>query len=160
MSSSELVLPNREPSPPRNPELEKRIQKLKLQQQNKEYNDMVKNLDYRNFSGGSEIASIRREVRDMNKQIITGLQYLMSIIGTFFGVFFGVGLAIQDHGIRVLFAILSTVAVGIAEIYFIIRDDMKAEKLKNDKNDVDVIKTKTIVSLHSNVKPELKVKQC
>ena len=44
MTSCEMVLPSPK-YPPRNPELEARIKKLRAQQENREYNQMTRNID-------------------------------------------------------------------------------------------------------------------
>ena len=44
MTSCEMVLPS-PVYPPRNPELEARIKKLRAQQENREYNQMTRNID-------------------------------------------------------------------------------------------------------------------
>lgn len=126
LAESQIILPRYEP-PPRNPELEARVQKLRFEQENREYQDMVKSVDKGNYTGGMEIGEIGKDLRTVNRHIVSGLQYLMSIIGSFFAVFIGLGMVTQDYGVRALVATIAALIVGLAEMYFIIREDLKEE---------------------------------
>lgn len=130
LAESEIVLPKYEP-PPRNPELEARIQRLRFEQENREYKNMTKSIDPSHFQDSNNVGDIGKELRSVNRQIISGMQYLLSLVGTFFAVFIGMGLATPDYGVRALIATISAVVVGIAEMFFIIREDLREEsKLK------------------------------
>jgi len=132
IAESQINLPKYEP-PPRNPELEARIQQLRKEQENKEYRDMTKTL--RGQPSGEGIGEMRKEIRSLNRQLVTGLQYILSIVGTFFAIFIGSGLAIPDYGPRVLLAIIVALVVALAELYFLIRDDLREEdQIELDKN--------------------------
>ncbi|KAK3871020.1 hypothetical protein Pcinc_023816 [Petrolisthes cinctipes] len=126
LSESKIVLPKYEP-PPRNPELEARVQRLRYEQENREYRAMTKSVDptYNHETGG--LGEIGREMRTVNKQLISGAQYILSIVGTFFGVFILLGASTQDYGVRALLATISALIVGLAEMYFIIREDLREE---------------------------------
>lgn len=125
---SKVVLPEYKP-PPRNPELEARIEKLKAEQANKDYQAMIKNVHPSQFETAS-LQGFGKEVREMNRQLVTGAQYLLSVVGTFFAIFIGLGFATEEYGTRALVATLAAVLVGIAEIYFIIKQDMQEENGK------------------------------
>lgn len=129
IAESRINLPKYEP-PPRSPELEARVQKLRKEQENRDYRDMTKTLSQ---PSGAGIGEIGKDLRSLNRQLVTGAQYILSIVGTFFAVFIGSGLAIPDHGTRVLLAITAALIVGLAELYFLIRDDLKEED-QHDKN--------------------------
>jgi len=129
IAESRINLPKYEP-PPRSPELEARVQRLRKEQENRDYRDMTKTL---NQPAGAGIGEIGKDLRSLNRQLVTGAQYILSIVGTFFAVFIGSGLAIPDHGTRVLLAITAALVVGLAELYFLIRDDLKEED-QHDKN--------------------------
>lgn len=126
LNESEIVLPKYEP-PPRNPELEARVQRLRSEQENREYKAMTRSVDptYNRETGG--LGEVGREMRTVNKQLVSGAQYLLSVIGTFFGVFILLGAATQDYGVRALLATVSALIVGLAEMYFIIREDLREE---------------------------------
>ncbi|MCL4133429.1 UNVERIFIED_CONTAM: hypothetical protein GTU68_003025 [Idotea baltica] len=139
LNDSQIVLPKYEP-PPRSPELEERIQLLKAQQANREYRRMTKNLivdqfEASNLKGlGTDLKEFNAQVREMNRQLVTGAQYLLSVIGTFFAVFIGLSYVLSEYGTRVLFSMFCAVSVGVAEIYFIIRQDINEEKKIEKKN--------------------------
>lgn len=133
LSESEIVLPKYEP-PPRNPELEARVQKLRFEQENREYKNMTKSVDAVHQNETSGLGEIGRELRSVNKQIVAGLQYLISIIGTFFAIFIAVGMTTPDYGVRALVATISAVIVGLAEMFFIIRDDLREENRLDKAN--------------------------
>lgn len=126
LNESEIVLPKYEP-PPRNPELEARVQRLRSEQENREYKAMTRSVDpaYNRETGG--LGEVGREMRTVNKQLVSGAQYLLSVIGTFFGVFILLGAVTQDYGVRALIATVSALIVGLAEMYFIIREDLRDE---------------------------------
>lgn len=133
LSESEIILPKYEP-PPRNPELEARIQRLRFEQENREYKEMVKSVDSAQREA-SDLGDIGRDLRTVNKQIISGFQYLVSIVGTFFGIFIIVGWAYHDYGVRVMLATISALLVGLAELYFVIREDLREEdRIEKRKN--------------------------
>lgn len=134
LNESEIMLPAYEP-PPRDPQLEARIQKLRNEQANREYRDMTRSIT-RERGAFAEVSTVGREMREMhrelNKQIVTGVQYLVSIVGTFFALYIGTGFAIHDFAPRLVIAIIGALAVAFAEIYFIIREDMRAEETKKN----------------------------
>lgn len=131
LSESEIILPKYEP-PPRNPELEARVQRLRFEQENREYKNMTKSVDSLHQNEMSGLGEIGKELRSVNKQIVAGVQYLLSIVGTFFAIFIAVGMTTSDYGVRALVATISAVIVGLAEMFFIIRDDLREEN-KIDK---------------------------
>ena len=138
LNESDVVLPAYIP-PVRSPELEARIEKLKAEQGNKEYRKMTKNLIVNQFEAaslrrlGTDIREINIEMREMNRYLVTGAQYLTSIVGTFFAIFIGLGYAINDFGARVMLGILCALVVALSEIYFIIKQDIEEEKIKEKR---------------------------
>ncbi|KAG7165263.1 transmembrane protein 199-like [Homarus americanus] len=126
LSESEIVLPKYEP-PPRNPELEARIQRLRFEQENREYRHMTRSVDASYGQQAANFGDIGKEMKSINKQMVSGAQYLLSIVGTFFAVFIAGGLVTSDYGVRALVATVSAVAVGLAEMFFIIREDLREE---------------------------------
>lgn len=138
LSESEIVLPKYEP-PPRSPELEERIQKLKAEQSNKEYRRMTKNIGVNQYEAaslrglGTDIKEFKVQLREMNRYLVTGAQFLTSIIGTFFAIFIGLSFVLHDFGVRILFATFCAVVVALAEIYFIIRQDIEEENVRQKK---------------------------
>ncbi|XP_076054162.1 vacuolar ATPase assembly protein VMA12 [Oratosquilla oratoria] len=132
LMESQIHVPEYQP-PPRNPELEERVRKLRLEQEDRDYKAMVKNVNYSN-AVQSDLSQVGADLRAMNKQLVTGAQYLLSVVGTFFALFFAFGMVSDDYGGRALIATLGAVGVALAEVYFIIRDDLREERklLKKD----------------------------
>lgn len=133
LTESQIVLPKYEP-PPRNPELEERIQRLRFEQENREYKNMTKSVDATYMKENLGLGEIGKDIRTVNQHIISGMQYLLSVVGTFFAIFILVGMVTSDYGVRALVALVSAIIVGLAELFFIIRDDIRKEsQLKKDE---------------------------
>lgn len=126
LTESQIILPKYEP-PPRSPELEARIQRLRFEQENREYKNMTKSVDPTFQRENLGLGEIGQDIRTVNQHIISGMQYLLSVVGTFFAIFIAAGMATPDYGVRALVASISAVIVGFAELFFIIRDDMRKE---------------------------------
>lgn len=132
LSESQIILPKYEP-PPRSPELEARVQRLRFEQENREYKNMTRSVDATYQRENLGLGEIGKDIRTVNQHIISGMQYLLSVVGTFFAIFIGVGMATPDYGVRALVATIAAVIVGLAELFFIIREDAKKEsKIKKE----------------------------
>ncbi|KAA0201852.1 hypothetical protein HAZT_HAZT003169 [Hyalella azteca] len=133
LDESEILLPTYEP-PPRNPELEARIQNLRAEQENREYARMVQSIAQLKQGTATTIGQEYREIhKEMTTHLITGAQYLLSIVGTFFALFIGSSLVVPEFSPRIVFGIIGALIVALAEIYFIIRDDIRKETSKKTK---------------------------
>lgn len=126
LSESQIVLPKYEPAP-RSPELEARVQRLRFEQENREYKNMTRSVDATYQRENLGLGEIGKDMRTVNQHIISGMQYLLSVVGTFFAIFIGVGMVTPDYGVRALMATIAAVTVGLAELFFIIREDVKKE---------------------------------
>ncbi|XP_003700166.2 vacuolar ATPase assembly protein VMA12 [Megachile rotundata] len=104
---------------PRNPELEARIQKLKAQQDAREYQAMTKNIDSsrRKFPDDS----IAYQMKQINRQLIAVAQFIFSVLAGFVFGFKGVELIVGnlDFGFRLLLGIICALIIALAEIYFL-----------------------------------------
>ncbi|PVD31462.1 hypothetical protein C0Q70_06874 [Pomacea canaliculata] len=78
LADSDLVLPGVK-LPPRDPELEARIQRLKALEANREYQRMTQNVD---VSRHEEI-TFREDVKSMNRQLIAVFNFLVTVGGAF-----------------------------------------------------------------------------
>ncbi|XP_070160896.1 transmembrane protein 199 [Polyergus mexicanus] len=126
--NSDVILPTPKETP-RNPELEARIQKLKAQQNTREYQKMTKSIDsVRKFLPEDSIAY---QMKQINKQLIAVAQFIFSVIAGFAFGFIGVELIVGnlDFGFRLLLGIICALIVALAEIYFL--------ALKLSENDFD-----------------------
>ena len=77
LENSNIVLQELIP-PTRDPELEARIQKLKLEQDNKAYRQMTKNIDKIKYH---ESSSIRTELKQLNNQLIDVVNFVVTVGG-------------------------------------------------------------------------------
>ncbi|XP_022338043.2 vacuolar ATPase assembly protein VMA12-like [Crassostrea virginica] len=79
LDGTSLHLPAYEP-PPRNPELEARIQRLKAEQENREYRNMVRTVDREQKE---EINRFGAEVKAMNSHIWSAINFAVTVVGAF-----------------------------------------------------------------------------
>ncbi|XP_020813018.1 transmembrane protein 199 [Drosophila serrata] len=118
IESCELVLPENELKP-RNPELEARCQRLREEQQNREYQKMTKNVDagLKNFPEDT----ISYQIKSINKQIIAVAQFIFSVAAGFTFGFFGVNLMVGPlpFGFRILLGVIVALIIALAEMYFL-----------------------------------------
>ncbi|KAH8381733.1 hypothetical protein KR093_011486 [Drosophila rubida] len=139
MDSCELILPENE-FKQRNPELEARCQRLREQQQNREYQKMTKNVDATLQHYPEDTISYQRTfflvismivifnnhlsllaVKSINKQIIAVAQFIFSVAAGFTFGFFGVNLMIGPlpFGFRILLGVIVALVIALAEMYFL-----------------------------------------
>ncbi|XP_030762339.1 transmembrane protein 199 [Sitophilus oryzae] len=125
IESSEILLP-KNVEIPRNEELEKRCQKLKEEQQNQEYKNMIRNVDNNRRTLPED--TIGYQLRMMNQHLIAIFQFIISVAAAFAFGFVGIELLTGslDFGFRLLLGIICGLIVAIAELYFL------AKKLNED----------------------------
>jgi len=104
---------------PRNPELEARVQRLKLEQQEREYQDMTRNVDASRARVPDE--SIASQLKQINRQLIAVVQFIVSVGAGFAFGFIGVELMVGDldFGFRLLLGVMCALIIALAEIYFL-----------------------------------------
>lgn len=120
--------------PERNPQLEKRCQQLRMQQNEREYRSMTRNIRENEF----EEKPLSLQFKELNSILVMLVQFLVSVLASFmFGYLAPYYLyGRTDVGSRVLSGTLAAFFVGIADMYFVIR-----EHLRDDG--VDLINKKT-----------------
>jgi len=118
IDEAELNLPENE-IVERNPELEKRIQRLKARQEQTIYNSMTKNVDSSRKHIPEE--TISYQLKQINRQLIAVAQFIFSVISGFFFGFLGIELIVGnlDFGFRLLLGIICALVIALAEIYFL-----------------------------------------
>jgi len=130
ISKCELILP--EPKiAPRNPELEARIQKLKAQQEQKDYEKMTDNVDpWRKVEIVDRMDKpISKQLEEINRYLLLVFQFVLSMASAFaFGYlapfyFYGT----VAVGPRLLYGIISAFVVGMADLYFVMRHLLQIE---------------------------------
>ncbi|KAI5712445.1 hypothetical protein M8J76_003550 [Diaphorina citri] len=122
ISDEDIVLPEPEVLP-RNPELEARIQRLKVQQMEREYKNMTKNVDSVRVNHPEDTI-----INQINRQLIAVVQFIVSVGAGFTFGFIGVELIVGDldFGFRLLLGVICALIIALAEIYFL------AKKLADD----------------------------
>ncbi|KAL3290080.1 hypothetical protein HHI36_023449 [Cryptolaemus montrouzieri] len=125
MEGSEVLLPENSEIP-RNPELEKRCQRLKIEQENRKYQNITKNVD--NVRKRLPEDTIAYQMKEMNKQLIAVFQFVVSVLAGFAFGFIGVEVFVGalDFGFRLLLGIMFALIIALAELYFL------AKKLNED----------------------------
>ncbi|XP_069961916.1 transmembrane protein 199 [Bactrocera oleae] len=133
----------------RNPELEARCQRLREQQQNKEYLDMTKNVDSTLKYVPED--TIAYQVKAMNSQMIAVLQFIFSVAAGFVFGFLGLELIFGglEFGLRLVLGIFCALVIGVAEMYFLLKKLNEEEKaISSFKNLTDPVKNEKILKPH------------
>lgn len=125
LKSCTINLPKNEEIP-RSKELEQRCQKLRIQQQNREYSNMTKNVDSIRKKHPED--TIAYQLKQMNRHLIAVFQFIVSVLAGFAFGFIGVELIVGnlDFGFRLLLGIICALVIALAELYFL------AKKLNED----------------------------
>lgn len=125
LGDGDIILPVPEVLP-RNPELEARVQKLKVQQMEREYRSMTRNVDSVRVNYPEDTLSY--QMKQINRQLIAVIQLIVSVGAGFTFGFIGVELLVGelDFGFRLLLGVMCALVIGLAEIYFL------AKKLADD----------------------------
>ena len=124
--SSELQVPSPE-FPERNPELEARCQKLRAEQEDREYRAMTGNV--RRDGPGQEQEPIKKQFKEINNFLLVIAQFVLSVACSFmFGFLAPYYLYGRvDLGPRLLFGIICAFIVGCADMYFVIRQMLEED---------------------------------
>lgn len=118
MEDCVMVLPENEIQE-RNPELEARCQKLRKEQEAREYQAMTRNVD--NVRTLMPQDTIAYQMKQINRQLIAVAQFIFSVAAGFAFGFIGIELIIGqlDFGFRLLLGIMIALIIALAEIYFL-----------------------------------------
>lgn len=127
--SSELQLP----SPvfaERNPELEARCEKLRAEQENREYDVMTGNVR-RDVTGQAahDEESFNKQFKEVNSFLILIIQFIVSVACSFMFGFLGpyYFYGKTELGPRLLIGIICGAVVGCADMYFVIRQMLQED---------------------------------
>lgn len=114
--------------PERSPELEKRCQKLRIEQDEREYKQMTRNI--RESSAKEKPLSV--QMKELNGILVTMVQLVVSVLTAFaFGYLAPYYLyGRSDPGPRIILGTLIAFFVGIADLYFIIRENLDEDGIK------------------------------
>lgn len=136
MAQCQMVLP--EPKfPPRNPELEARIQRLRDEQANREYRRMTENIDGRQgLSKQADDEPIGKQIKELNAYLLPILQFVVSVVCSFFFGYMAPYYirGVSNTGSRLLSGIICGFVVGVADLYFVVKFMLESEGLIEPDN--------------------------
>ena len=115
LRNSKILLPKPE-APQRNEELEARLKKLKIQQQEREYNKMVENLHTVKSSTGS-----------VRVPMVSGLNFAVTVIACVFASSFVLKNLVSDFLLRCAIGFAVGIVLMCIEIFLSVRAVMKQE---------------------------------
>ena len=123
--SSSLHLPS-PVFPERNPELEARCQKLRAEQEDRDYRAITSNV---RRDRGAEEEPIKKQFKEINNFLLLIVQFVVSVVCSFMFGFLGPYYLYgkTDLGGRVLFGIICAFIVGCADMYFVIRQMLEED---------------------------------
>ncbi|KRZ19326.1 EH domain-containing protein 1 [Trichinella zimbabwensis] len=128
LRSGEIILPTL-PKRERNPELEARIQKLKKEQEQREYDRMTSNVDVVQLHRQrNKFGSFQQDLAILNRQLIIILNTLLTVICSFIFGFYSVQFVSpsSDYALRVAVGLLFAIVVFLSDIL-----DRKAKMTHN-----------------------------
>lgn len=127
----ELELPVSDVAP-RNPILEARCQRLRREQEDREYRAMTKMVDSGRYKEPEE--SIAYQMQQINRQLIGVVQFVFSVAAGFAFGFQGLELLIGDleMGFRLMCGISCALVIAIAEIYFLLQHINFSEEVPSE----------------------------
>lgn len=121
LEGSDLHLPEIIP-PPRNLELEARIKKLKLEQQNKIYKDITRNVS---IEQDKPDESIQHDLKLMNNQIISVINFIITVGGAFAFGYKATEYMFQGRGntfpAQMMMGLILGTIVFFADLYFLVK---------------------------------------
>jgi len=126
------------PEQERSPELEARCELLRAQQSNREYRDMTRNVDTVKAKE-SPLSEIGREIRAMNRHLVTLFNMVFTVVGSFVFAYFGTQYLYPTgpgaFASRLGAGLITGTVVFFADLYFIIRtlDEEAYESKKKEK---------------------------
>ena len=115
--------------PERNPELNERVERLKAQQANREYDEMTKNVSFNRLRSNKSTDSFVPDMKSMQGQLITIANVFLTIGGAFvFGykvIEYSAGT--QHFVLQISFGLFCALIVAIADLYFLFKRLNKIE---------------------------------
>jgi len=115
--------------PERNPELNERIERLKAQQANREYDEMTKNVNLNRLYATKPTESFLPDMRSVQGQIITIANVFLTIGGAFVFGYKAIEYAspTKNFTLQISFGLFCAFIVAIADLYFLFKRLHKLE---------------------------------
>ncbi|XP_063002843.1 transmembrane protein 199 [Elgaria multicarinata webbii] len=120
LEGSEIFLPEVK-KPPRNPELEARLEKIKAKLANEEYKKITRNINCQELNRYGTLADLGRQVRSTKALYVTIFNFIVTVGAAFACTFLGSQYVFTDMAPRVLSAVIVASVVGLAELYVMVR---------------------------------------
>ncbi|XP_008525972.1 transmembrane protein 199 isoform X1 [Equus przewalskii] len=120
LEGSEIYLPE-VVKPPRNPELVARLEKIKIQLANEEYNRITRNVTCQDSRHGGTLSDLGKQVRSVKALVITIFNFIVTVVAAFVCTYLGSQYIFTDMASRVLAALIVASVVGLAELYVMVR---------------------------------------
>lgn len=130
LESCDVILPSNEVIVA-NGELEERREKLKIEQENKIYKGMTKNVD--SLRKSLPDGTVACQLREIHRNMIAIVQFVVSILAGFAFGFIGLEYIVGDLdvGLRILLGVFVALVVAVAELYFLgkrLNGDVESEE--------------------------------
>jgi TMEM199 family protein len=110
-------------APERNPELHERVERLKVEQANREYEQMTRNVDLNRFPSRKTDSSFLPDMKSVQGQLITVFNVFLTIIGAFTFGYKAVeySLGVKDFTLQVSCGLFCALVVAVADLYFLFK---------------------------------------
>ncbi|KAG1951690.1 transmembrane protein 199 [Pimephales promelas] len=108
-------------TPPRNPQLVARLEKIKAKLANEEYKRITRNVNPQEMNNHGNLADFGREVRSVKAVVITVFNFLVTVVAAFACSYLGTQYIFTETTARVLAAVIVASVVGLAELYVLVR---------------------------------------
>nr|XP_004664657.1 transmembrane protein 199 isoform X2 [Jaculus jaculus] len=120
LEGSEIYLPEFV-KPPRNPELVARLEKIKIQLANEEYERITRNVTCQNSRHGGTLSDLGKQVRSVKALVITIFNFIVTVVAAFVCTYLGSQYIFTEMASQVLAAVIVASVVGLAELYVMVR---------------------------------------
>ncbi|XP_078102937.1 transmembrane protein 199 [Sander vitreus] len=107
--------------PPRNPELVKRLERIKAKLANEEYNRITRNVNTQKINHNETLADFGRQVRSVKAVVATIFNFLVTVVAAFACSYMASQYLFTDTAARVISAVIAASVVGLAELYVLVR---------------------------------------
>ncbi|XP_056598430.1 transmembrane protein 199 isoform X2 [Triplophysa dalaica] len=108
-------------TPPRNPQLVARLEKIKAKLANEEYRRITRNVNPQEICRHGTFADFGRQVRSVKAVVLTVFNFLITVIAAFACSYLGSQYIFTEIAARVIAAVIAASVVGLAELYVLVR---------------------------------------